>query len=91
MLGRGAGVALTITNGEIEMKAHELARQLLAGPDVEVMALDPESPDYPLHINGVKEQNAMFCECDDWDEDSDDNGHQVVTLKIDTTDGILEE
>ena len=71
------------------MKAHDLAKLLLEGPNVETMALHPDEPDYPLHVNGIQDQNAMFCECDDWDEDSEDNGSQTVVLKVGITDGIL--
>jgi len=71
------------------MKAHDLAKLLLAGPNVEIMVMHPDEPDYPLHINGIQNQNANFCECDEFDEDDEDCGEQVVTLEVDTTDGVL--
>lgn len=33
--------------------AHELARQLLAGPDVEVWARNPSDESYPLYVKKI--------------------------------------
>lgn len=34
--------------------AHELARQLLAGPDVEVWARNPSDESYPLYVKKIE-------------------------------------
>jgi len=72
------------------MKAHELARQLLAGPNLEVRFQDGESA-YSGYVEKVDANPGQFCECDDFPEDEEDDApwESCVTLGVGSTDGVL--
>lgn len=72
------------------MKAHDLAKALLDGPNVEVMFSDDESA-YVNHVTGV-DPTGQFCECEDFPEDDSDEEppwDDVVVLTNTSTDGAL--
>jgi len=61
------------------MKAHELARQLLAGPDVEVWARNP-TEDGPIWVEKI-EGTAEHGSCED-NEDEGDEGDEPITKTV---------
>lgn len=73
------------------MKAHELARQLLAGPNVPVWAHNPASGDEPIWIESV-EGEARHGSCDD-NEDvagaDEPIGEPVILLELCEDDGFI--
>jgi len=70
------------------MKAHELAKQLLAGPDVEVWARYPSEHD-PIWVNSIE----GMCEhgsCEDNPNEGDDLiTKTVVLLELCEDDGFF--
>jgi len=80
------------------MKAHDLAKKLLAGPDVEVRFQDEESA-YSGFVEDVDKNLGTFCEVSDYPEEADDQDEDefedsipwedCITLSVGSTDGIL--
>jgi hypothetical protein len=74
------------------IKAHELARRLLAGPDLTVRFQDEESA-YSGFVEKVDDNPGEFCECDNFPEDTEDDENTpweaCVTLGVGSTDTIL--
>ena len=75
------------------MKAHELAKKLLAGPNTEVRFQDEDSA-YSGYVKDVDANPGQFCECDDFPEEEGENEDSTpwedcVTLDTGSTDGIL--
>ena len=75
------------------IKAHDLARKLLAGPNLDVRFQDEESA-YSSYAIDVDQNPGQFCEClefpDEEDEDAEIPWKNCVTLEIGSTDGILQ-
>lgn len=75
------------------MKAHDLARKLLEGPDVEVFIEHPSEPDYPLRIDGVLRQGEYSpYDEDEYREENEEEpppGEPVVILDQTEHDGVL--
>jgi hypothetical protein len=71
------------------MKAHDLAKKLLNGPNLDVRFQDEESA-YSGYVEDVDVNPGRFCECgDEEDEDEEAQWESCVTLKVGSTDGIL--
>ena len=74
------------------MKAHDLAKKLLAGPNLDVRFQDEESA-YSGYVEDVDANPGQFCECDDFPEEDEEDEEapwvNCVTLKVGSTDGIL--
>jgi len=74
------------------MKAHDLAKKLLEGPNNPVWARNPTQADYPLFLDGVEgEGEHGSCEDNEGLEEGDDPATtQVVLLTLCEDDGWLE-
>lgn len=70
------------------MNAHELARQLLAGPDIPVMGLGPTT-DQPLWLEKIGEAIHIE-ENDELDDIEEDEPESVIVLILHEDDGFFE-
>ncbi len=70
------------------MNAHELARQLLAGPDIPVMGLDPAT-DQPLWLEKIGKATHIE-ENDELDDIEEDEPKSVIVLILHEDDGFFE-
>ena len=61
------------------MKAHELAKKLLEGPDLPVWAKNPTQQDYPLYLDGI-EGTGEHGSCEDNDEVAE--GEDPITTDV---------
>ena len=62
------------------MKAHELAKKLLDGPDVEVCISDTDTGDYTILITGVDEERMVV-------GDSNRDPFSVIVATTEESDG----
>lgn len=72
--------------------AHELARQLLAGPDVEVWARNPSDESYPLYVKKIEGigQYGSADDNEDYEEGDETSTTDVILLDMDEDDGFIE-